>query len=145
MISVRFQGKPFNITVIHVYTPTNNAEEAVSWMVLWRATTTSRTSNQKRCRFHYRGLECKSKFLWFLLSILPSLLNVNISIGYAFRFTDLDSTKCNVSFIPKFHYFFISLIIIFIAGKSIWVSYNLFNNSLNTDHIPNIFTCLVIF
>ena len=28
MISVHFQGKPFNITVIQVYTPTNNAEEA---------------------------------------------------------------------------------------------------------------------
>ena len=28
MISVRFQGKPFNITVIHVYAPTNNTEEA---------------------------------------------------------------------------------------------------------------------
>ena len=28
MISVSFQGKPFNITVIHVYTPTSNAEEA---------------------------------------------------------------------------------------------------------------------
>ena len=28
MISVRFQGKPFNITVIQVYTPTSNAEEA---------------------------------------------------------------------------------------------------------------------
>ena len=28
MISVRFQGKPFNITVIRVYAPTNNAEEA---------------------------------------------------------------------------------------------------------------------
>ena len=27
MISVRFQGKPFNITVIHVYAPTTNAEE----------------------------------------------------------------------------------------------------------------------
>ena len=26
MISVRFQGKPFNITVIHVYAPTSNAE-----------------------------------------------------------------------------------------------------------------------
>ena len=32
MISVRFQGKPFNITVIQVYAPTNNAEEAeVEW------------------------------------------------------------------------------------------------------------------
>ena len=28
MISVRFQGKPFSITVIQVYTPTSNAEEA---------------------------------------------------------------------------------------------------------------------
>ena len=27
MISVRFQGKPFNITVIQVYAPTSNAEE----------------------------------------------------------------------------------------------------------------------
>ena len=32
MISVRFQGKPFNITVIQVYAPTSNAEEAeVEW------------------------------------------------------------------------------------------------------------------
>ena len=28
MISVRFQGKPFNITVIQAYTPTSNTEEA---------------------------------------------------------------------------------------------------------------------
>ena len=28
MISVRFQGKPFNITVNQVYAPTSNAEEA---------------------------------------------------------------------------------------------------------------------
>ena len=32
MISVHFQGKPFNITVIQVYSPTTNAEEAeVEW------------------------------------------------------------------------------------------------------------------
>ena len=32
MISVRFQGKPFNITLIQVYDPTRNAEEAeVEW------------------------------------------------------------------------------------------------------------------
>ena len=32
MISVHFQGKPFNITVIQVYAPTRNAEEAeVQW------------------------------------------------------------------------------------------------------------------
>ena len=28
MISVRFQGKPFNITLIQAYAPTSNAEEA---------------------------------------------------------------------------------------------------------------------
>ena len=32
MISVHFQGKPFNITVIQVYAPTTNAKEAeVNW------------------------------------------------------------------------------------------------------------------
>ena len=32
MISVLFQGKPFNVTVIQVYSPTNNAEEVeVEW------------------------------------------------------------------------------------------------------------------
>ena len=28
MISVHFQGKPFSVTVIQVYAPTSNAEEA---------------------------------------------------------------------------------------------------------------------
>ena len=33
MISVRFQGKPFNITVIQFYARTSNAEEAeVEWL-----------------------------------------------------------------------------------------------------------------
>ena len=32
MISVRFQGKPFNIMVIQAYAPTSNTEEAeVEW------------------------------------------------------------------------------------------------------------------
>ena len=32
MVSVRFQGKPFNITVIQVYAPSSNPEEAeVEW------------------------------------------------------------------------------------------------------------------
>ena len=32
MISVHFQGKPFNVTVIQVYAPTSNTEEAeVEW------------------------------------------------------------------------------------------------------------------
>ena len=33
MISVHFQGKPFNITVIQTYAPTTNAEEVeVEWL-----------------------------------------------------------------------------------------------------------------
>ena len=44
MISVRFQGKPFNITVIQAYAPTSKAEEAeVEWFYedlqdLWELT-----------------------------------------------------------------------------------------------------------
>ena len=47
MISVHFQGKPFNITVIQVYAPTTNAEEAeVEWFC-WRPTWHSRTNTKK--------------------------------------------------------------------------------------------------
>ena len=36
MISIHFQGKPFNITVIQVYAPTSNAEEVeVEWFYLY--------------------------------------------------------------------------------------------------------------
>ena len=60
MISVRFQGKPFNITGIQVYAPMSNAEEAeVEWF--YEPTRPFRTNTQKRCPFHYRGLECKSR------------------------------------------------------------------------------------
>ena len=32
MISVHFQGKPFNMTVVQVYAPTSNAEKAeIEW------------------------------------------------------------------------------------------------------------------
>ena len=61
MISVRFQGKPFNITVIQVYAPTNNAEEAEVERFCEEPTRPFRTNTQKRCPFHYRGLECKSR------------------------------------------------------------------------------------
>ena len=32
-----------------------------SWTVLWRPTRPFRANTQKRCPFHYRGLECKSR------------------------------------------------------------------------------------
>ena len=56
MISVRFQGKPFSITVIQAHAPTSNAEEAEV-----EPTRTFRTNTLKRCPFRYRGLECKSR------------------------------------------------------------------------------------
>ena len=52
MISVRFQGKPFNITVIQVYAPTSNAEKAeVEWFYEDLQDLLELTS-QKRCPFH---------------------------------------------------------------------------------------------
>ena len=61
MISVHFQGKPFNITVIQVYAPTSNAEEdEVEWFYEDLKDLLELTSPQ-RCLFHYRGLECKSR------------------------------------------------------------------------------------
>ena len=61
MISVHFQGKPFNITVIQVYAPTSNAEEAeVEWCYEDLQDLLDLTP-KKRCPFHYRGLECKSR------------------------------------------------------------------------------------
>ena len=59
--SVRFQGKPFNTTVIQAYTPTSSTEEAeVEWFYEDLQDLLELTP-QKRCPFHYRGLECKSR------------------------------------------------------------------------------------
>ena len=61
MISVRFQGKPFYITVIQVNASTSNAEEAeVEWFYE-DLQDLLELRPQKRCPFHYRGLECKSR------------------------------------------------------------------------------------
>ena len=69
MISVHFQGKPFNITVIQVYAPTSNAEAAeveqfyedLQDLLELTPKKKKKTNTQKRCSFHYRALECKSK------------------------------------------------------------------------------------
>ena len=60
MISVCFQGKPFNIRVIQVYSLTSNAEEAeVEWFCKDLHGLLELTP--KRHLFHHKGLECKSK------------------------------------------------------------------------------------
>ena len=60
MISVRFQGKLFSIMVIQIYSPTRNAEEAEVER-FYEDPQDLLGNTQKRCPFHYRGLECKSK------------------------------------------------------------------------------------
>ena len=60
IISVHFQGKPFNITVIQVYASMNKAEEAeVEWFHEDLQDLLELTP-KKRCPFHYKGLDCKS-------------------------------------------------------------------------------------
>ena len=61
MISVRFQGKPFNITVIQVYAPTSKAEETEVERFYEDLQDLLELTPKKRCPFHYRGLECKSR------------------------------------------------------------------------------------
>ena len=61
MISDRFQGKPFNITVIQVYAPTCNAEEAEVERFYEDLQDLLELTPKKRCPFHFRGLECKSR------------------------------------------------------------------------------------
>jgi len=58
MISVHFQGKPFNITVIQVYAPTSNALRAE---VEQFCEGLLELTPKKRCPFHHRGLECKNR------------------------------------------------------------------------------------
>ena len=61
VISVCLQGKPFNITVIQVYAPTINAEEAEVERFYEHLQDLLELTPPKKCPFHYRGLECKSR------------------------------------------------------------------------------------
>ena len=54
MISVRFQGKPFNIMVIQVYAPTSNAEEAEVEPFYEDLQELLELTPNKRCPFHHR-------------------------------------------------------------------------------------------
>ena len=62
MISVCFQGKPLNITVIQVYAPTSNDKETeVEWFYDDLQDLLELAKTKKRCTFHHRGLKCKSR------------------------------------------------------------------------------------
>ena len=61
MISVRLQGKPFNIIEIQAYAPTSNAEKAEVKRFYEDLQDLLELTPKKRCPFHDRGLECKSR------------------------------------------------------------------------------------
>ena len=64
MISVRFQGKPFNITVIQIYALTSNTEEAEvgqSYEDLQDLLELTPQKVKMKSPFHYRRLESKSR------------------------------------------------------------------------------------
>ena len=72
MISVCFQGKPFNITVIQLYAPTTNANAEVEWF--YEDLQHFLEITPKKCPFHHRGLECKSRKsrdTWINIKIWP--------------------------------------------------------------------------
>ena len=60
-MTVCFQGKPFNTTVIQVYALTNNAEEAKVEQFYEDLQDLLELTHTKRCCFYNRRLECKSK------------------------------------------------------------------------------------
>ena len=59
MISVGFQGKPFSITAIQVYAPNSNTEEAEEFYEDLH--NFQELTPPKKCPFHHRGLEGKSR------------------------------------------------------------------------------------
>ena len=61
MISVHFQGKPFNITVIQVYAPTTNAKDTeVEWFYEDLQDLLKLTLEKKKsCLFHHRDWNAK--------------------------------------------------------------------------------------
>ena len=61
MISVLFQDKPFNITVIQVYALASNTEEAEVEQFYEDVQDPLELTPPKRCLFHYTGLECKRR------------------------------------------------------------------------------------
>ena len=60
MILVCFKGKPFNITIIQLYTPTTDAKEAEVDQ-FYEDLQDLLELTEKRRPFHYRGLDCKSR------------------------------------------------------------------------------------
>ena len=65
--------------VIQDYAPMSNAEEAEIEWFYEDLTRPFRTNTQKRCPFHYRALECKSR-----KSIIPGI-TANLALEYRMK------------------------------------------------------------
>ena len=61
MISVHFQGKPFNITVIQVYVPTTNAKEAEVGQFYEDLQDLPELTQEKKMSFSLQGTGMKNK------------------------------------------------------------------------------------
>ena len=61
MVSVHFQGKPFNITITKVYALTSITKGAEIEWFYEDLQDLLELMAKKRCPSHYRGLECKSR------------------------------------------------------------------------------------
>ena len=61
MIFIHFQSKTLNMTAIQGYATTTNAKEAEVERFYEDLQDLLEIMPQKRCHFHYRGLECKSR------------------------------------------------------------------------------------
>ena len=55
------QAIQYHSIMISSLCPNQERWRSWSWTVLWRPTRPFRTNTQKRCHFHYRGQECKSR------------------------------------------------------------------------------------
>ena len=61
IVSACFQGKPFSVTVIQVYALTSNGEKAEVERLYDDLQDLLELTPKKRCPFHHRGLECKTR------------------------------------------------------------------------------------
>ena len=57
MISIHFQGKPFSITVVQVYAPATETEEAKAEQFYEDLQDLLELTARKRCPFNHKGLE----------------------------------------------------------------------------------------
>ena len=95
MILVHLQGKAFDITVIQVYAQLTYVEDTeVGWFHegLQNLLEPTPKKKKKRCPFHHRGLECKSRKSRDTWSNRKFWLWVQTEVGQRLRFAKIKCT-----------------------------------------------------